>query len=102
MKGRFHNNVDKWFHINQLIRDERIAILALQESHLSEQQAQTLNELFTDTLLILTSGDPDHPTAKGVSIVLNKRLMNTNDCKVHHITPGEPYCYQSDGTNKKE
>ncbi|KAI6139205.1 Endonuclease/exonuclease/phosphatase, partial [Pisolithus tinctorius] len=70
------------------MRDDRIAILALQETHLSTTQADSLNNLFTDTLLMIASIDPNHPSTKGVTIALNKRLVKTNDVNIHEIVPG--------------
>ena len=52
IRGRFHNGIDKWFHINQLVRDDKIAILALQETHLNQEQTDSINIMFKDTLYI--------------------------------------------------
>ncbi|KIO04156.1 hypothetical protein M404DRAFT_144507 [Pisolithus tinctorius Marx 270] len=70
------------------MRDDHLAILALQETHLSPMQATSLNEIFTDTLFVVTSIDPNHPSAKGVAIMLNKHLVKMNDIHVHEIIPG--------------
>lgn len=43
------NNIDgssKWMLVNQLVRDQRIAILALQETHLNDERANLLNTVF--------------------------------------------------------
>jgi hypothetical protein len=42
MRGR---DKDKWNHINQLMRDNRIGILAVQEAHLDEPRVARLEEL---------------------------------------------------------
>ncbi|KIO14619.1 hypothetical protein M404DRAFT_108999, partial [Pisolithus tinctorius Marx 270] len=88
MKGRFHEGNDKWLHINQQMRDDRLAILALQETHLDATQAASLNDTFTDTLHVITSIDPAHPAAKGVAIAFNKCLVKTREVKTHDIVPG--------------
>ncbi|KAI5985832.1 Endonuclease/exonuclease/phosphatase [Pisolithus albus] len=70
------------------MRDDRIAILALQETHVSPAQADELNNLFSDTLHIIACIDPSHTSAKGVAIVLNKCLVKTLDVNTHEIIPG--------------
>jgi hypothetical protein len=43
MRGR---GTDKWNHINQLIRDNKIGILAIQETHLDDDKKDRLELLF--------------------------------------------------------
>ena len=43
---------DKWIKINQVVRDNNIAILALQESHLTLDRIETLNRVFASSLLV--------------------------------------------------
>ncbi|KIN99806.1 hypothetical protein M404DRAFT_154080 [Pisolithus tinctorius Marx 270] len=88
MKGRFHKGDNKWLYINQQMRDDCLAILALQETYLNATQATSLNDTFTDMLHVITSIDPNHPTAKGIVIALNKHLVKTCEVKTHDIIPG--------------
>ncbi len=74
---------EKWLCINQVIRDSKIAILAVQETHLTNDRINDLNKLFAATLLIHGSCDPTNPTgARGVAFALNKRLINTDDVTI--------------------
>ncbi|KAJ7301119.1 hypothetical protein DFH08DRAFT_827828 [Mycena albidolilacea] len=86
MRGRFdRDGQDKWLHINQIIRDNRIGVLALQETHLSSADNDKLNSLF---LVIVSTIDPLHPGAKGTASVLNKRLINVNEVKQDVLIEG--------------
>jgi exonuclease III len=88
IRGRWHNGADKWMHINQIIREQRIGIMALQETHLSESDNNTLNDLFSSRLHIISSIDPSHTNAEGVAIVINKNLMSTMNITSTVIIPG--------------
>ncbi|KAJ7939101.1 Endonuclease/exonuclease/phosphatase, partial [Mycena leptocephala] len=63
------------------MQDRRIAVLALQETHLTDSERDKLNTLFQNTLVIHSSVDPLNPGAKGTAIVLNKRLTNVTNVK---------------------
>ncbi|RDB23311.1 Transposon TX1 uncharacterized protein [Hypsizygus marmoreus] len=78
---------NKWNLINQVVRENRIAILATQETHLSDTHADEINDRFCN-LRVIHSIDADHPNAKGVAIVLNKRLTNVENIETYEIIPG--------------
>ncbi|KAI1781819.1 Endonuclease/exonuclease/phosphatase [Ganoderma leucocontextum] len=80
---------EKWMRINQVVRENKIAILALQETHLTAERIESLNRVFASTLKIVGSPDPVNQTgARGVAFVLNTRL--TGDLRVEHreVVPG--------------
>jgi len=60
MRGR---GADKWRHINQIMRDKKIGILALQETHLTDELAEQMQALFSKRLKIIHTIDPDRPNA---------------------------------------
>ncbi|KAI0722997.1 Endonuclease/exonuclease/phosphatase [Earliella scabrosa] len=69
---------EKWLRINQLIRDKKIAVLALQETHLTQERIDNLNELFAATMKVFGSADEQNATAaRGVAFAINKRLLDT-------------------------
>ena len=79
---------EKWGHINQIMRDKKIAVLAVQESHLDETAVDNLNSLFHRRLSIWNSGDPLHPSAgKGVALVLNKGLTWWREAVISNVEP---------------
>ncbi|KAH9858724.1 Endonuclease/exonuclease/phosphatase, partial [Lenzites betulinus] len=70
---------EKWLRINQLMKENHIGILALQETHLTQDGAGRLNELFSDSIEVFTSPDPASPTgARGVALVVSKRALGPN------------------------
>ena len=77
----------KWMHVNQIVRDNRIGILALQETHLSEELLNSLHSQFP-RLHIQHTSDPQRPNAKGVAIVINKYLLPWKETTVYNIIPG--------------
>ena len=48
---------DKWLHIHQLMCDQKIALLAIQETHLTREKANELNTLFAVNTLIIAALD---------------------------------------------
>ncbi|EIW54200.1 DNase I-like protein, partial [Trametes versicolor FP-101664 SS1] len=75
--------------VNQLVRDRKIAILALQESHLDDGRTESLNRIFGRHMSILHSPDPANSTgARGVAIVINKRILKDCAPTVRQIVPG--------------
>ncbi|KAF9505405.1 hypothetical protein BS47DRAFT_1306663, partial [Hydnum rufescens UP504] len=89
MRGGGPNMIqEKWYHINQLLRDGKIGILALQETHTTDTLISSLHSLFGKRLLIFHSMDPDTPNSKGVAIVLNKEILHTENIKCQNIIPG--------------
>nr|VWP01731.1 Putative Sec14 protein [Ganoderma boninense] len=80
---------DKWDLINQVIRDNHIAILALQETHLSDERLQSLHNVFGAALKIMNSGDPTNETgARGVAFAINTRMVQTEAVTMEEIVPG--------------
>jgi exonuclease III len=66
----------KWMRMNQLMRDKRIAILAVQESHLTIETEAQIKALFNNRLHLMHSPDPERPSAKnGVAFVINKQYV---------------------------
>ncbi|KAG2037391.1 Endonuclease/exonuclease/phosphatase, partial [Suillus americanus] len=88
MRGRWHNGTDKWLHINQIVREKKIGILALQETHLTKNEEAILNETFQQRLCIISLIDPMHTNAKGVALVLNKQLTNSREATSRELVPG--------------
>ena len=80
---------DKWQHMNQIMREQKIAILAVQETHLDEAMTNNLNNQFVSRLRIWNSPDPINPNAgRGIAIILNKHLTSWKEATVRDIIPG--------------
>ncbi|KAJ3796748.1 hypothetical protein GGU11DRAFT_829548 [Lentinula aff. detonsa] len=75
----------------------KIAILALQETHLSTERIETLNCHFGKSLTVIGSPDPENPTGKSdVAIVLNTELFRLERIKKNVIVPGRALMVQLD------
>ncbi|EIW56836.1 DNase I-like protein [Trametes versicolor FP-101664 SS1] len=71
------------------VTDKRLAVLAVQEAHLTPERIDNLNELFASSLLILGSPDPENGAgARGVAFAINKRYLAGRDCKMDVLVPG--------------
>jgi exonuclease III len=81
--------MDKWSLINCTMRSNRIAILAIQETHLDDSRAESIRTCFGNCFELLYSSDPERPRSKaGVAFLINKALIPTNITKLHTLVPG--------------
>jgi ribonuclease HI/exonuclease III len=93
MKGRGsltpNSANDKWNLINQLMRENRIAVLAVQETHLLRPHVDELNKLYGKRLHILHSEPPDRASnSRGVAFVINKERLEYSNTSILNIIPG--------------
>ena len=58
IKGCRSGEIDKWMHVLQIMQEKRIGILAIQETHLTDEVAQQFKDLFGSTLSLVFSPDP--------------------------------------------
>ncbi|KAI0336955.1 DNase I-like protein, partial [Trametopsis cervina] len=80
---------DKWSTINQIMRDKKLALVAVQETHLTTQHVEDLHTLFGKRLKILHSEPTDRASSsQGIAFVLNKERLNTSDARLRTIIPG--------------
>ena len=83
------NFMDKWSLINRTMRSNKIAILAIQETHLDNDHADSIWNCFGNCFKLLCSSDPERPRSKaGVAFLINKALLPTNITKLHILVPG--------------
>ncbi|KZT18892.1 hypothetical protein NEOLEDRAFT_1079062, partial [Neolentinus lepideus HHB14362 ss-1] len=84
-----HSPISKWSSVHSLMRDQRIGILAVQETHLNNEYIDNINELYSKRIHVLNSADPDRPTASaGVAFIVNREIANINDLIFTEIVPG--------------
>ena len=82
------NYKEKWRTISNTMHTEKIAILAIQETHLDQSMAENLGRIFEKNLKILNSANPDNPWASaGVGFVINKQLINPDKMEMHKLIP---------------
>ena len=83
------NLIEKWSMINKTIRTNKIAILALQETHLNEEQASEIHRCFNKSFDLHYSSNPDNPrTTAGVAFIINKALVTAQQISVQALIPG--------------
>ena len=83
------NHREKWRAISDTVHAEKIAILAIQESHLDQDMTETLGRNFEKNLKIMISALPDNPQASaGVGFVINKQLIEPDKIEMHKLIPG--------------
>ncbi|KAL1751054.1 Endonuclease/exonuclease/phosphatase, partial [Schizophyllum commune] len=80
---------NKWGMMCRMMNDKKIAILMLQETHMTTEARINVEKMYARNLKIINSAYPDNPTQSGgVAFVLNKRYVDTERVKVHVIEPG--------------
>jgi exonuclease III len=88
MRGWYNRGTDKWSHVNQIMREKKIGILALQETHIGQVEVEDIHTWFGECLQIYHTIDPTQPNSKGVAIVLNKNITNIIGVQEFKIMPG--------------
>jgi exonuclease III len=73
-----------------MMREQKLGILIVTETHMSSAQALEIEGSFMSRYLKLFNYEyPDNPAAKGVAIVLNREITNTEGVKIHYLIPGK-------------
>ena len=81
--------IEKWSAINRTMSDHKIAIMALQETHLDQALLQDVENCFGRRLTIVISQSPTSPRATaGVAFVINKALISPRELHVHELISG--------------
>jgi len=88
IKGRRSGDIDKWMHVPQVMREQNIGILAVQETHLTDELANQFRTLFENRFALFHSPDPESRNARGIAIVLNKKVIRTTEIETYTIVPG--------------
>ena len=94
MKGRSSpltgaGPTSKWTAVSKTLRDKKIGLLAVQETHLSDQLADEVSNLHQRRITIINSPSETNPTnSAGVAFVINKEVLNAVEVKQHTLIPG--------------
>ena len=88
--------VTKLNQISQVLEQRRIAILALQETHMSDSRCEEMADFFKKRMTVFSTADPEKPSAcAGVAIVLNNSHMLTEGAISTTIVPGRALLVQT-------
>jgi exonuclease III len=80
----------KWHAIHSMMREQKLGILIITETHMLSAQALEIEESFMSKHLKLFNYKyPDNPATKGVAIVLNREITNTEGVKIHYLIPSK-------------
>ena len=81
--------IEKWSMINQTLNKFKIAVLAIQETHLDDETLERIRNSYRKKMNILTSSDLENPrTTAGVAFVINKSLIAPSKIKTFELLPG--------------
>jgi hypothetical protein len=79
----------KFSYLKQTMDENKIGILAIQESHLDVDGSVQFNNVFQRWFKIINSGHPTKPNSTaGVAFVLNKKFLDTDNYHEHVLIPG--------------
>jgi len=70
------------------MRERNLGIMAIQETHLTDQLADQFDALFGGKFALHYSPDPETRNARGIAIVLNKKLVKTQGATMTTVVPG--------------
>lgn len=89
IRGAHHNQQSKWPALHSHMYNNKISLLALQETHLAAESIPSLPQHLREDILLLTSLDPSRPNAGGVSFAINRRIANSTDgISTTELVPG--------------
>ena len=89
MNGRGNHSQDKWGAIHKMMKRRQVVVLALQETHPSNDMKETIGRRFRNTLHIVHSVDPCDPNrTAGVSFAIHKGLIDAKSTACREIILG--------------
>ncbi|KAJ7266032.1 Endonuclease/exonuclease/phosphatase, partial [Mycena rebaudengoi] len=87
---------NKWYHVNQLMREGKFGVMIVGEAHLDDERCQNILNLFGRRLHIEFTQDPNSANKRGVAFVLNKDLIKTDNIRQTVIVPGRAILLEMD------
>ena len=94
---------EKWAEVNATMKKEKIAILAVQETHLDKQNVDAIHQTLGKRLRIINSQLEDNPrTSAGVAFVLNKDLIDIGKLETHELIKGRAIAMNLTWKNEEE
>ncbi|KAG6824749.1 hypothetical protein H0H92_005933, partial [Tricholoma furcatifolium] len=79
----------KWSDLNHMLRNDKIDVLILQETHLTDARRDDLNHIYRKRMHILSTINKEQPNAMGVAIILNKETTKWSEAETVTIWPGQ-------------
>ena len=95
--------IEKWSAIYQSMKENKIAILAIQESHLDTPQILSIHECFGSRLTVINSSPPENPhSSAGVAFIINRALVEPKDIVMTELIEGRALALKCKWYNTEE
>lgn len=89
MKGGASDSTQfKWTQIKREMRNDRVALMAVQETHLTEAKTDETERKLGNRLQFIHSSKEDGTASGGVALIVNKDLLPTEDLVIAELVPG--------------
>lgn len=82
--------IEKWSMLYQTMKENKTAVLALQETHLDDNMLLSIHECFGKRLSVINSKLTENPhTSAGVAFVINRGLIAPKDLEIIELIEGQ-------------
>lgn len=89
------SSFEKWAEINDTMKKEKIAVLAVQETHLDNASTEAIHKSWGKRLVVINSQlDTNLEASAGVAFVLNKELIDTKTVEKYELIKGRALATQ--------
>ncbi|KAF8257883.1 Endonuclease/exonuclease/phosphatase [Lactarius quietus] len=93
--SRNMTGIEKWSAMYQTMKENKIAVLALQETHLDDNLLHSVNKCFGKRLTIINSSLSENPrVSAGVAFVINRALVAPKDAVTTELIKGRAMALQ--------
>ncbi|OSC97222.1 DNase I-like protein, partial [Trametes coccinea BRFM310] len=80
---------EKWLSMSRVLRDSKLDLLALQETHLTAERVERINSLLEPNYTLLHSESPNNPAGSGgIAFIVNMKRMNAPQTPITVLVPG--------------
>jgi hypothetical protein len=87
--ARNMSRIEKWWAIYQMMKENKFAILTIQETHLDNALIHSIGECFGKRLEIINSQLPTNPwTSAGMAFIINKNLIAPKEMEKKELIEG--------------
>lgn len=101
-RGSLYSLDNKWTALSQTMREKKLGIMALQETHLPPEDVETVHKMYGKRIRLVNSPDPTNASgARGVAIALNRELVDISDVTSHVLVPGRALIVRTKWHNDK-
>lgn len=101
--ARNMNGIEKWSAVYQTMKENKLAVLALQETHLDDNLLMSIEECFGKRLSVINSKLPENPrTSAGVAFVINRALVAPKDLVISELIEGRALAIKFKWHNDEE